>query len=525
MDAQWPGASSIPQTASTVLGSRKRSDWIAFLVISLIMLGVAPLLVMLGLRVGAGLVIGIVGVIVVGALLVRWPIIGFFLVAICALAVDQGPLAILGNKPEIYVFYWPSSFQGLPDRPIGFFMLFIILALVIQGFLKRRKALQGGALFYPYMAFLLCVVWGIVHGLTSGGDFKIMVNEVRSFWYLFLGYILAYNLISSKKQLRLFFWIVICCAAIKAFIACYIYFFILHGVLGDNREIMAHEESYFWVGIILLIVLFNLHHRYRPQLYTALALLPFICVALVANNRRTDFLALMIGCFVAWILVFLIRQEARKKLLIGLAVVLVLGGGYVLAFGNGSGGLSSPARAVISMVHPDPEDASSNAYRDIEDYDLTYTVHQNPLGLGFGKPFLQPILLPNILSLDPVYLYIPHNTIYWVWMRLGPLGYLAMWCLFGSIIARGAIIARNLKDKYLQVVAIYIVCMVVMEILAAYSDYQLSFYRNVIFIGMLAGIVVKLPVLDAKEEKEQSLHEVAHTHAKLSIPDMGSRYT
>ena len=106
------------------------------------------------------------------------------------------------------------------------------------------------------------------------------------------------------------------------------------------------------------------------------------------------------------------------------------------------------------------------------------------MGLGFGKPFLQPVPLPNILSLDPVYLYIPHNTIYWVCMRLGPIGYLALWYLFGSIIVRGCIYVRQLKDKYLQLVAIYVVAMVVMEIMVAYADYQLSFYRNVIYIGM-----------------------------------------
>ena len=157
-------------------------------------------------------------------------------------------------------------------------------------------------------------------------------------------------------------------------------------------------------------------------------------------------------------------------------------------------------------------------YRDIENYYLKYPVKLNPLGLGFGKPSPEPIL-PDISGLDIYYLYIPHNTIYWVWMRLGPIGYLALWYLFGAIIVRGCIISRNLKDKYLQLIAIYIVAMIIMEIIVAFADYQLSFYRNVIYIGMLAGILIKLPTLETKEEK--LTNEATRANAKLSIPYMG----
>jgi hypothetical protein len=123
-------------------------------------------------------------------------------------------------------------------------------------------------------------------------------------------------------------------------------------------------------------------------------------------------------------------------------------------------------------------------------------VRLNPLGLGFGKRFLEPLPLPDISTLDPVYLFIPHNTIYWVWMRLGPVGYGALWYLFAAIIIRGSMIARRLDDRYLQLVAIYVVALTVMQILVAFADYQLYFYRNVIYIGLLAGLLVRLPSLE-----------------------------
>lgn len=143
------------------------------------------------------------------------------------------------------------------------------------------------------------------------------------------------------------------------------------------------------------------------------------------------------------------------------------------------------------------------------------------MGLGFGKPFLQPVLLPNIITLDPYYNYVPHNTIYWIWMRLGPIGYFALWYLFGAIIIRGCLIARQLRDHYLQLVAIYIVAIVFMEVVVAFADYQLFFYRNVIYLGLLAGILIKLPTLD--EKKEQPVHEAAHSDRRLTASGVGSK--
>ena len=55
-------------------------------------------------------------------------------------------------------------------------------------------------------------------------------------------------------------------------------------------------------------------------------------------------------------------------------------------------------------------------------------------------------------------------------------------------------------DPRLQLVAIYIVAVTFMEIIVAFADYQLFFFRNVIYLGLLAGILMKLPALDENEK-------------------------
>jgi hypothetical protein len=438
--------------------AQRRSDRRLFILIFAIVFCLTPLLTLAGWLIGFSTVLGLSVVLVVVVLIARWPIIGFYVIAGCAMLIEQEPLVLNGvTAYDLYVFHWPARLSGLIERPIGFLMLFIFLVLLCQRFVKRQTLLEGGKLFLPLSLFMLCVAWGIVHGLISGGNTKIIVVEVRPFWYLFLSYILAYNLIQHKDHVRLFLWFAILSAGVKSLEGVYIYLVVFHASLVGHNELMAHEESFFFAAFLLLVILFCLHYCYRPQLYTALLFVPSVLVAMVANQRRADYIALLVGFIVAWVLVIVVKPHARKGLIIALVIFAVLIVGYVLAFGNSSGNLAEPARAIVSFYHPDARDALSNLYRYIENYDLQYTVKLNPLGLGFGKEFLQPILLPNILIADPYYLYVPHNTIYWVWMRLGPIGYGVLWYLIAAIIVRGCIIMRQLQNRYLQLVAIFIV--------------------------------------------------------------------
>src|SRR6266436_141163 len=497
----------IPKTkinVSVLLSMSKRNDVLLFIVIFVTVFSLTPLLVLGGVTVGFGLVLGIVVSLTIAALIVRWPLTGVYVVAVCAVLIEDAPLPTPILTDHLYIFYWPPGLEGLIERPIGFLFLFTLFMLVCHRLINRQKMLEGGALLLPFLLFLLCVAGGVLHGLTSGGDLKITVVELRPFWYLFISYLLAYNLVTRVSHLRAFFWIVILAAGIKGLQGVYIYLVALHGNLTGIDTIMSHEESFFFAALLVLTMLLCLHHQYRPQLYAALLVLPFVVITLVANQRRADYLALAVAIPVAWLLIFRVKRHARKRLFVIMLIGAVLSVGYVATFSHSSAGFAQPARAIVSVFSPDntdTRDSNSNLYRMIENDDLKYTVKQSPVfGLGFGKPYLQPIPLTSvfagILAADMYYGYVPHNNIYWVWMRLGAIGFFVFWYLFGAMIVRGCLIARRLRDSYLQLVAIYIVAMVFMEITVAFADYQLFLYRNVIYVGLLIGILMKLPALD-----------------------------
>ena len=499
-------AAALPDNSDIIVElqvEQKRRDRLLFLVLCGIVVFLTPLVVLAGINLGLSLLVSVFAVIGLTAVIARWPLAGFFVIAGCVVCIDQTPLITPVFTDTLYVYSWPTALEGLIERPIGFLFLFILFVIICHRIVTRKTILKGGALIVPFLLFFLCLIGGAVYGYLTGGSLKVIVVELRPFVYFFESYLIAYNLVARKSHVRIFFWFVIAGAGLKALQGIYIYLK-LHGQLGDFT-LMSHEESFFFIGILLLVILLSVHTHYRPQLLAALAVLPFVVVTLVLNDRRADYVAFLLGLGAAWMLMLVTMQQARKVLLVILFISLAFGGGYVALFAGSTSGIGLPAHALISIFNPavtDLRNADSNQYRIDENFDLKYTVeHNNPLvGLGFGKPYLQPIPLtivfPGIAAADLYYAYVPHNNIYWVWMRLGAVGFLAFWYLIGSIIVRGSLIARQVRDRYLQMIAIYVVCMTIMEIVVAYADYQLFSFRNVIYIGLLVGMLMKLPELD-----------------------------
>lgn len=498
-------------SAEREAASQRRYERRLFMLVFIITLA-ATAAIMLGGMESPSIVpasLGGIGAVLVAGLIVWRPRLMFYVLAVTAVIIEEEPLTTGHDlTDQLPIFQWPSALAGQPERPIGYLLLLTFFVLMAGHFIRRDQILRGGKLLGPFLIFLLFVVGGVFHSLASGGDFKITIVEVRPFWYLFVSYLLAYNVVTEKRHVRAFIWIAIVGAGIKAIQGAYIVFAVFQGNLSGQRVIMAHEESFFWVVILLLLLLFKIHYPDRRQARVILLLLPIIIFSLYANNRRADYIALLLAIVFSCALIFQLKPRIRRKLAINGTIIAVVFTGYVFALGHSSSAIASPARTVMSVFDPsasDSGDASSNQYRQVEDFDTRSTAKSNPIfGIGFGTPFEQPVKLVNLLSLDPYYLYIPHNNIYWVWFRLGGLGWGAFWFLIGSIIIQGCQIARRLRDPYLQIVAIVAVSATIMEIVLAFADYQLFFYRNVIFIGLLVGILMKLPELDSAESTQDN---------------------
>jgi O-antigen ligase len=87
---------------------------------------------------------------------------------------------------------------------------------------------------------------------------------------------------------------------------------------------------------------------------------------------------------------------------------------------------------------------------------------------------------------------LPHNQILWLWMRTGTVGFVAFWMIIAFAlvrICRLMILAEKDDNPWSQMLALWALSIIVMEILFGLLDLQLSVYRNMIFMGLILGLV------------------------------------
>jgi O-antigen ligase len=119
----------------------------------------------------------------------------------------------------------------------------------------------------------------------------------------------------------------------------------------------------------------------------------------------------------------------RPKLVIAATLVVgIVGSGYLAAYWNREyGATAQPARAIRSQIHPSERDDSSDTYRVYERLNAIETIRTDRvLGVGFGRPFIQYIPLPDLSKWWSLQSYTPHQNILWLWLKMGVLG-ISVW--------------------------------------------------------------------------------------------------
>jgi O-antigen ligase len=211
--------------------------------------------------------------------------------------------------------------------------------------------------------------------------------------------------------------------------------------------------------------------------------------------------------------------KSRRKLVIAFVIIgALVGPVYLAATWNSSSIVAQPTRAIRSAIDPSARDDSSDTYRDIENTNLIYNIQIDPVqGRGYGKEINFYIPLPPISQDFYWWDIIPHNTVLWVWMRLGFIGFAAFWLLVGHSIATTIMTTRRLKDPYLQSVGVFAVVGLVTWVFMGFLDMGLVDFRETTLMGALIGIVSLLLKMDKKEEEEPVAEKI-----KAPLSDFGT---
>lgn len=436
----------------------------------------------------------------------REPARGLYLLLGATLVFEIFPLHFADSLTDRFPFFLnlnntnsSAGLSGIPITPAEILMVLVIVIWFVAGVSRRTLTMAGGPLVSAYLIFSAVVLAAEIHGILGKGDWNKSLWELRPQAYGFVAFLMAANLIQERRQVRHLAVIFFVAIAFKAGVALYRYFVTLHGNDSAYEAIMAHEESYFYALFILGTAVALIWGRglRRSVVFLLLAISALSLFAMVVNHRRAAELALIGG--VATLIAMAIRfDDERRGQWVGLSVVTVLVvTGFTLAFWDHTSGLTGElVRPIRSLFQPDQRDYLSNIYRVAEDANLQVTFRTSPLvGIGFGIPMTVIFPMADISYIYPLWNYIPHNTVLWIGMRMGAVGYAAFFGLVATAVLQACRQLATRPDPLLNAVAAFTVAAIVAEMVMGYSDLQLDSFRNLIVFGGLLGLLNRLPKL------------------------------
>jgi hypothetical protein len=401
--------------------------------------------------------------------------------------IAQDPLMLPGR-------YISSSLQSTLHLTGGVLIPFEILLLLTstvwlaQATMRRQIDFRGGFFGRVVLIFGLVLMFGVVRGLASGANFNYSFWESRFLFGLLLAYVVAANTIRTRAHVRTLLNLVFICVGLSVIEAVWRkYALINNGLVSDMQEgWYSHEDVVIW-GLMLVIVLAQQVFggpRWQRILGPFLALAAVL--AMLISERRAGLIAVGVAVVICTIALARINRKAFLLIAVpGLLAGLI----YLPLFWNSPGTLGQGARAVRSISSPDARDAASNLWRDIEAVNVRATIASDPLlGIGFGRPFLQVVAVPDI-SFFEFWNYEAHHNILWVWMKIGAFGFISFFALILGGIARSIWLARTLAQPEYRAFALVTVGAIVMSVVFCYVDLGLTSPRIPTLLGVCLGTV------------------------------------
>lgn len=426
---------------------------------------------------------------------------GLFIFISFVLLFDQFPprgygITIIGteyflNLKSLKLF---KNIELAVINPLELHLLLIVFAWILTYLTRKNLYFQK---IPNYISLILLFLWltiSFILGISRGGEFLPALWELRALFYMGILVLITPQIIQSRKDLINLVWVILITLTIKAFIGV-IRLVRLGFEFGDRTQLTNHEDPLFFSSIMIFLLSLILFKYKSPQRVFLTWILPFIIIVFFFSQRRAAYAALFLGIIT---FIFLIQKKQLKIILKYLIPIIFLFLIYTAIFWNGSGTLAIPAQLVkVSITDPkEPTDLRyySNLYRKIENYNLAQTVIRSPItGIGFGQKYDQPIPLVRIPF--PLQDYIPHNEIYWIMVKSGAIGFFLFFLFFNSYIFQLSNLYKTLSDPYLKSLCSMIIVAIIGQLVVSFYDLQLTYYRNMVFLGTLLGLIPTIKLL------------------------------
>ncbi len=432
-------------------------------------------------------------------LLTRYLELGIYIMLGVSLLLEQfqifGIKDIVTQKIPFYLNLNNTTGIGaLVFNPVEMMMVLIFCLWFLRAVATREWHLYPIPNFGVAVVFLGMLIFFTGYGLARGGDWKASLWEIRALYYLCGMYFLTSQIIRHKRHVKACIWIILIMIAVKGLQGCWRYAVTLEFNLGTIRAITGHEDALFFSSVFVLMICFYFLKYRGPELTFALFFLPATFFTFLLAQRRIVYGTLGFSIFVV---VAMLPREKKILAFKAMTPVLLLMLLYTAAFWNSGSRLGMPVQKIKSVFveQKGTEDESSNYYRKAELVNLKQTIRHHPFGIGFGNKY--EIVMPLDVVDFPLWDYIPHNCIFWMWVKTGFIGFIIFWLFFGTAIVQAVIDYRHMRDPYFKSIALMVLSLIASQVIIAYYDLQITFYRNMIYLGIAMAIATAIRRIDA----------------------------
>jgi len=253
----------------------------------------------------------------------------------------------------------------------------------------------------------------------------------------------------------------------------------------------THADSMLFSDAFLLVVVMFFEKPDRRHALLAAIVLPVLGWGMVANNRRLAWVELAMGFLAIYFIPPMTWLKRRIAQAVAISIPLAL---IYVAVGWSSGAkMFAPVRTLRSVI--DAKSDGSTLWRDLENYNLYFTLKQNPLlGTGFGHGYDEVVRLPDISNYYSLYRYAPHNSILGLFAYAGFAGFTGMWLLvpLGMFFAvRSYRFSTQPRDR---IAALTVVGVLIAYAVHCYGDMGLGTFTSVFTLGAALALAAKQAV-------------------------------
>ena len=431
-----------------------------------------------------------------------WPYYGLYTVIMFSLLGDAllwpwYPFVKNLSSPESILYIS----NALIFSPAELCMSLVLAIWLVKSAARRKFHLYQGLFFWPLLTFTFFLAGGLIYGLGTGGNTNIALWEVRPIFYIPLMAVLVSNLMHRPDQILFAVYLAMAALFVEGLIGSYHYIVKLQMNLAGIEAITEHSAAVHMNTLFIFVLACWLYRTPGIQKWALLFTIPPILVTYLVTQRRAAFLSLGVALLLMTIILY---RENRAVFWRIVPIAGLCGITYLALFWNSGGMLGLPARAVKSVVAPDTNsaDALSNIYRVIENINVNFTIHMAPLtGVGFGQKFYILMPTPDI-SFFIWWEYIVHNSVLWIWMKIGVFGFIALLFLISFGVMSGLHILQRMTDPRLRAVALTATLYLIMHFMYAYVDMSWD-NQSMIYIGMVIGILDSLNRISYEAAQQQ----------------------